>query len=245
MQGVQFKPRISATLGVIAGVALFVYLGMWQAGKADRRSAEIAQHEQRGRLGPYQVSPTVIGAEQIQDAPVAVRGTFEADKQFYIDNRQEDGKPGIHVITPLRIEGSQTRVLVNRGWVGWGSSRGQIPSVDIPTGEVQINGIAAVPSTKKFFLMPDHEDANPKLWTRLDLQRYGKLYVEPIQPFVILQNPDSGAAGSGKGPTLVRRWPPPEDRVAMHQSYSMQWFGMAAALLIFYVVASLRKRNQP
>lgn len=237
MQGIVFKPRISATLGVIAGVALFVYLGLWQAGKAERRLAEIAQHEQRGRLGPFQVSPTLIPPEQLQDAPVAVRGNFEPEKQFYIDNRQEGGKPGVHVITPLRIAGGQTRVLVNRGWVGWGTSRGQIPMAEPPVGEVQVTGIAAIPSTKKFFLMPDHEDANPKLWTRLDLQRYGKLHPEPTQAFVILQSPDD------LGHNLVRHWPPPEDRVAMHQSYAFQWFGMAAALLAFYGVANLRKRK--
>lgn len=242
MQGLQFQPRISATLGVIAGVALFVYLGLWQAGKAERRQAEITQHEQRGRLGPYQLGPGMIQAEQIQDAPVSVRGVFEAEKQFYIDNRQEEGKPGIHVITPLRIEGSQTRVLINRGWVGWGASRGSIPAVETPAGEVQINGVAALPSTKKFFLMPDHEDANPRLWTRLDLQRYAKLHPEPLQPVVVLQNPPDANAPAEKGVSLIRHWPPPEDRVAMHQSYSLQWFAMAAALIVFYLVASLRRR---
>lgn len=239
MQGLQFKPRLSATLGVIAGVALFVYLGLWQAGKAERRQAEIAQHEERGRLGAFQISPSLIAPEQIQDAPVAVRGSFEPEKQFYIDNRQEDGKPGVHVITPLRIAGSHTRVLVNRGWLGWGASRGQLPAVATPAGEVEVTGIAAIPSTKKFFLMPDHEDANPRLWTRLDLQRYAKRYPEPVQAFVILQSPED------PGSELVRHWPAPENRVAMHQSYSLQWFGMAAALVIFYGVASLRKRSAP
>lgn len=246
MQGLRFRPRLSATLGVIAGVALFVYLGLWQAGKAEKRQEEITQHVQRGRLGPFQLSSALIQPEQVQDAPLYVRGVFEPEKQFYIDNRQEDGKPGIHVITPLRIEGSETRVLVNRGWVGWNGQRGSIPAVGVPTGEVQVHGIASVPSTKKFFLMPDHEDANPTLWTRLDLQRYAKLHPEPVQPIVILQDPldPQEKAGSGiSGVSLVRHWPPPEDRVGMHQSYAMQWFGMATALLIFYVAASLRKRD--
>jgi surfeit locus 1 family protein len=42
---------------------------------------------------------------------------------------------------------------------------------------------------------------------------------------------------------LVRHWAPPEDRVAMHESYALQWFAMAAALLIFWMVASVRKRD--
>jgi len=59
------------------------------------------------------------------------------------------------------------------------------------------------------------------------LERFAKANPGALQPVVLLQQ-DQGATD-----TLVRKWPAPEDRVAMHQSYSMQWFGMAAALLIF------------
>jgi len=30
----------------------------------------------------------------------------------------------------------------------------------------------------------------------------------------------------------------------MHRSYAFQWFGMAAALAVFYLVASIRKEKQ-
>jgi cytochrome oxidase assembly protein ShyY1 len=55
---------------------------------------------------------------------------------------------------------------------------------------------------------------------------------------VVLQTSDTDLKDG-----LVRNWQPPQDRVAMHQSYSFQWFGMAFALLIFYVIASVRKRT--
>lgn len=44
---------------------------------------------------------------------MTVRGVYEPEAQFFVDNRQEDGKPGVHVVTPLKIEGSETRILVN------------------------------------------------------------------------------------------------------------------------------------
>jgi len=233
---ISFRLRWVPLFATVGCVALFVYLGLWQAGKAEMRQNEIAQFTDRARLGPYQLDTALADPDSLQDAPVAVRGTYEPEKQFLIDNRQENGKPGVHVVTPLRIEGGQTRVLVNRGWIGWGSTRDVLPVVDVPTGVVQVNGIANRPSTKKFFLMPDREQPQATLWSRVDLQRFAKRYSVPLQGFVILQNPTDA------NDALVRNWPPPEDRVAMHQSYSMQWFGMAIALVIFFCAASFRAR---
>lgn len=232
-----FRPRLVPGIAVALGVALFVNLGQWQAGKAERRIAEIQEHQERGQHAAYRLGAALVPADQLRDMPVSVRGQFEPHLRFYVDNRQMDGKPGLHLVMPLRIEGSQTRVLVNRGWVGWPDRRSALPDVATPDGVVEINGVAAVPSGKKFFLMPAHEDANPALWTRLDLERFEKTNPGPLQTVVVLQS-DAGATDA-----LVRKWPPPEDRVAMHQSYSLQWFGMAVALVIFYGVASLRKKE--
>jgi surfeit locus 1 family protein len=152
-----------------------------------------------------------------------------------LDNRQENGQPGVHVITPLRIEGSEMRILVNRGWVGWSQGRSVLPVVATPSGRVKIIGLAAVPSSKKFFLMPDHPEAQIKLWSRIDLPRFEKMVGHPLQPVVLQQT------GGDSSDTLVRHWAPPEDRVGMHRGYAFQWFGMAVALLLFYAFASFRK----
>jgi surfeit locus 1 family protein len=85
--------------------------------------------------------------------------------------------------------------------------------------------------------MPDRPEAWPELWSRLDLKRYTAQSNHPVQQVVLLQTSDDG------GPKLVRKWPPPEDRAAMHQSYAMQWFGMALALAVFFGVASTRRSN--
>ncbi len=219
----------------LLGLTLFVYLGLWQSGKGDRLEAELAQHAARHQLGPVRVDSALVDAEQLRDAPITVTGSYEAESQFFLDNRQENGLPGVHVITPLKIEGSDTRILVNRGWIGWANGRGVLPSVTVPVGRVTVTGIAFVPSTKKFFLMPDHPEATPKLWSRLDLARFSTQSKHVLQPVVVLQN--SGDAND----TLIRRWDPPENRVGMHRGYAFQWFGMALALIIFYLVASFKK----
>lgn len=231
----RFQIRLIPTLAMLLGMGLFMYLGIWQSGKGDHVAAELAQHALRGQLGPTVVTGQLLDPQAAQDVPLMVSGTYEAQHQIFLDNRQENGQPGVHVITPLHIEGSDTRILVNRGWVGWGQGRGVLPVVATPSGRVQIIGLAVVPSTKKFFLMPDHPEEQSKLWARVDLPRFESMLGRPLQPVVLQQT------GGDAPDTLVRHWPPPPDRVAMHRGYAFQWFGMAAALLLFYLFASFRK----
>ena len=231
----RFQIRLIPTLAMLLGMALFIYLGLWQTGKGDRLAADLAQHALRSQLGPAVVTGQMLDPHAAQDMPLAVFGTFEVQYQVFLDNRQENGQPGVHVITPLRIEGTDTRILVNRGWVGWSQGRSVLPVVATPAGRVQIIGLATVPSTKKFFLMPDHPEVQAKLWSRVDIPRFEKMIGHPLQPVVLQQT------GGDAPDTLVRHWAPPEDRVGMHRGYAFQWFGMAAALLLFYLFASFRK----
>lgn len=236
MQYLSFKPRWIPAIATALGVMLFVHLGNWQADKGERRAEEMAQFQSRGQQGPYLLDSTLLDAASLQDAPVTVYGRYLPDEQFYLDNRLENGQPGVHLVTPLQIRGGTTRVLVNRGWIAWPDRHAPLPVVDTPTGEVQVSGIASLPSGKKFFLMPSHPDEKPGLWSRLDLERFAAMHPQPLQAFVILQHPGDAAD------RLLRHWPAPEDRVAMHRSYSLQWYGMACALVVFFCVASWRKR---
>ncbi|TXT39784.1 MAG: surfeit locus 1 [Comamonadaceae bacterium] len=231
----RFQIRLIPTLAMLLGLAVLVTLGAWQSGKGERLAQELAQRAERSQLGPSVVTGQLLDGASAHDAPFTVVGTYEAEHQIFLDNRQENDQPGVHVITPLKIEGSETRILINRGWVGWTQGRSVLPVVATPTGRVQVTGLAAVPSTKKFFLMPDHPEAPNKLWAKLDMARFQNLLGHPLQPVVLQQT------GGDAPDTLVRHWPPPEDRVGKHRGYAFQWFGMALALVLFYLFACFRK----
>lgn len=231
----RFQIRLIPTLAMLLGLAMFIYLGLWQAGKGDRLAMALAQRAQRSQLGSTVMTGQLLDAQAAQDAVFTVVGTYEPQHQIFLDNRQENDQPGVHVITPLKIDGSETRILINRGWVGWTQGRSVLPVVATPEGRVTITGLANVPSTKKFFLMPDHPEAQSRLWLRLDLTRFEKLIGHALQPVVLQQT------GGDAPDALVRHWPPPEDRVGKHRGYAFQWFGMAASLLLFYLFASFRK----
>lgn len=220
---------------MLLGVVLLFELGAWQTRKAQQSEAARTQHQERMR-GPVQELGTVlVDAALVEDVPVQVQGYYLPQETFFVDNRQEEGRAGVHVVTPLRIEGGQTRVLINRGWAAWPQGRGRLPAVDTPTDRVTVRGVAAVPWHKPFLLMPERAEPQSRLWPRLDLPRFRTESAHAIQPVVVLQAPTDAVDD------LVRRWPAPPDRATKHRSYALQWYGMAVVLVLFYVVASLRR----
>lgn len=226
--------RLIPILACLGLLALFIHLGLWQAGKAERGQAQKALYEARSNNPPLVIGTDLVDPEILTYASVAVRGEYEAAAQFYVDNQIEDGRPGVHVITPLKIAGGDTRILVNRGWASW-TDRRFPPRVNVPNGEVEITGIAVLPVKQKYLLMPERQEAWPELWPMLDLERYFKENAYPVQPVVVYTTlPDQGEG-------LIRKIPQPEDKIMMHKGYAMQWFGMATALLVFCFVVGFKK----
>lgn len=231
----RFHFRLIPVLLTLLGMAIFLRLGWWQWHKADRVEAQAQAFEARVAGRPLALGAALVDAADSQNMPVLVRGEYEAPGQFFLDNQQEQGVPGVHVITPLRIEGSDTRVLVNRGWVAWGASRATLPRVAVPTGTVQVQGRALWPQQPKSRWVAEDSGASSELRMRLDLPALSQQAAYPLQPIVVLQDAQDASDG------LVRHWPAPENKAAMHRGYALQWFLITLALVVFSVATSYRK----
>jgi len=230
----RFQFRLIPGLAALALLALFIHLGLWQAGKAERSAELVALYDARSKHPPISIGTRPLNPEGLVYAQVVARGEYDAALQFYIDNQVENGRPGVHVITPLKIEGSDTRVLVNRGWAAW-ENRQERPRVGTTGGTVAVTGIAVITDKPKYLLMPDRRAAWPDLWSALDIERFVEETAFQVQP-VILHLTSSGQDGR-----LVPNRPQPEDKTAMHKGYALQWFGMAVVLLGFYIWTVFRK----
>ena len=223
-------------------VPLFVGLGLWQLQRADEKRALQQEYDRRIEEVPQRLGPASQEASALRFRRLHVRGVYDPDYQILIDNRVHRGVPGYHVITPLRLEGGDTRVLVNRGWVALGSSRTQLPAVDPPMGVQEITGVAAVPADKGFTLgdTPAPEHGWQPVWLRLDMQRYAVAVPFAVQPVVLLLD-----ANMAHGYT--RDWSRLDAGIAVHQGYAFQWFALALlalVLAILLLVRSARRRRE-
>ena len=227
------------TLATLALLPLLTGLGLWQLNRAAQKQHLQAEYDQRQQDAAVQLAGEPQDAELLRFRRVRVRGHYEPRYQILIDNRVHQGQAGYHVLTPLRIGASDMRVLVNRGWVPVGPDRAVQPAVPPPDGEVEVTGIAAVPATGGFRLgaaRPTAPGWQP-LWQYVDLQAYAAGAPFPVQPVVVLLDPDSPAGG------YTRQWARLDSGIATHQGYAFQWFSLAAALVAIYILVNTRRND--
>jgi cytochrome oxidase assembly protein ShyY1 len=227
------KFRLIPALLILLVVVVTVRLGFWQRDRAHQKEALEARIAQFENAPALPVSAAPVALKDVEFHRVKARGSFVADKVVYLDNRPYNDQPGFYVVMPFKlVDGGY--VLVNRGWLPRNlSSRETIAPYTTPSGEVEIEGIARADASRAFELGQGGSAAHHLIRQNLDLAEYAAETGLPLQSFVIQQ---TGDARDG----LVRDWPAPTTGVERNYGYMLQWWGMAAAALVFGVYAARR-----
>jgi surfeit locus 1 family protein len=228
------RGRFWPTVATVIGVALALALGNWQLNRGAEKRALKARFEAQAAQPPITVGAQELSAVEIDLRRVEARGVLEPRYAVFIDNRIHHGVAGYHVVMPLRIEGTDRYVLVNRGWVARPALRSQLPGVRTPAGPVTVAGTATIPGRSVLEL--SNEVIEGAVWQNLTIERYRKVMPLAIQPFVIRQD---SALDDG----LVRAWDPPDFGIEKHYGYAFQWFALAATLFGFYAFTQFRRRS--
>ena len=160
-----------------------------------------------------------------------------------IRNRSLDGRPGYHVVTPLRLADG-TALLVNRGWVPL-ETDGEAPTPPAPpAGEATVTARVRLSQAKGRFFSPDDpaEGTLTQLY-RVDVPRIGQQLDYPVLPvYVELESPPADAAGGL--PALI---PPPELDDGPHLAYVFQWCFFSLCVVAGWILAvrhSAAKRDK-
>ena len=227
--------RIFIALLLLAGAG-FARLGFWQLDRLrERRAAnETAAAARQAEAVRLPEDLGLLG--EPRDRRVEAEGRYDRANEVLVRGQVLNGLPGVHVITPLRLEGSDTAVLVNRGF---------IPAPDAITAETKgldeegrqrVVGIA-LPISAGGGQPIDRR--GQITWARLDRVALAERIPYPILPFYVLQTPDSAL------PDLPRRRAPPTLDDGPHLNYAIQWFLFAAMAVVFAVVVVARSGRMP
>lgn len=229
------RTQVLATLAVFLLVPLFLFLGYWQLQRAAQKGTLQAQYDARSHETPINLDTRVPPAEELRFYRVVASGHYERAFQVLLDNRVQRGIAGYHVISPLRIQGSDVRVLVNRGWIPVGADRRRLPDIEPPEGLMKVSGVATVPHDEAFTLgRPEPLQATrPTVWPHLEMGRYAQSVPFAVHPVVILL--DANRPGG-----FVREWNRLNTGIAVHQGYAFQWFALAVAVIVIYVLLMRR-----
>ena len=235
----KFRFRWIPTLLLALPVPVFVALGMWQLDRAEQK-AELAETlKSRAEQLPLPLRDLIdsADADAIRYRRIQAIGSYDAQRQFYIEGRRQGGGSGFHVITPLRLTDSDALLLINRGWVR-AMPDGSPPEAPVPGGALTVFGEAEVPTPPALVLHGGDDAALGwgDRWPYLTVDLFAATTDAAVQPVVLLLDPKQ-AHGFG------RKWQHPMPNPMMHQGYAIQWFGFAVIALVLYLRLSFERRN--
>jgi len=164
---------------------------------------------------------------------IVVRGEYDHSQEVALRNQAWGNQWGAHLLTPLKIVGSERYVLVDRGWVpmedfsytGWEQYA--------EPGVVTVQGVIRLSQDTPDF--GRRADPTPASGERLDAWYFANVsgiaqqVPYPLLDIYIQQAPETDWTG------LPYRTQPDLDLTeGPHMSYAIQWFAFAAVLGLGY-----------
>ena len=223
-------------------------LGFWQLSRADEKAVLAERYAERIALPPVtlpallqgtaidlavKTAPETAALILIADRRVRLSGQFTTGQYLLLDNRIYKGRVGFEVIAILTTP--EYRVPVNLGWIPGDPSRREIPSPALPEGDIEIVGRVYVPLGEAYVLEEDTDIAQLpaviQTFTPADLRDLpvaGDAEFAPVEVRVAANDPMAFEA----------HWPIVNQSPEKHTGYAVQWFSMAAVLLLAFLLRS-------
>ncbi len=234
----QFQTHIGWILVYLPWLCLLLALANWQWQRAVYKESLTSQW-QRGSNGLEQTEFIRLAANlsAFEMSLVTLKGQFIDKPQFFLDNRTHAGAPGYWIYQLFEVEGLDNKLmLVNRGWIGLTKSRNTLPAVPVIEQDVIKGRLMPVPSSG-IALGPQTVESFDKRRFRIqsiDLNRLESIVGKQLLPQVVnlLEADDS----------LIRDWKPVYKMTpAKHRGYAFQWFSLALALTVIFIVTQTRR----
>jgi len=230
-----FKPGLIPTIVTLLILPVLLRLGFWQLDRKKEKRGLIELFKQQNESGPLFIKDTIKLDKKLNYRTAQVAGKYNSGKQIFIDNKIYQGKTGVYVMTPFKLKDSEYSILVNRGWVPMGIDRLTLPKIKTTTDTLTLSGKIKTLG-KKPFMVGDQFQSNegwPALmqWVSLtDIENKSGLKLLPYI-FLLDEKEQSG---------YIRNWKPVVMQPEKSTSYAVQWFALALALTIIYIVVNLK-----
>ena len=208
-----------AAIALLAAV-LFTRLGFWQL---DR----LAERRARNRLISAQIAAAPApwsDTTAVRYRRVKLSGIPDYERDIVLVGRSRGGSPGVNLVTPLRLIGSDTAVLVNRGWVYSPDATAVDHTRWREEDTLRVEGYVEA------FIEPGPGDlpAQQRIARRLSHQAVSARFPYPIAPAYVVAT-ETGTSRSANTPARAAI-PTPDD--GPHLGYAVQWFAFALIAVV-------------
>ncbi len=215
------KNKLLFSVFVYFIILTLLSLGFWQIYRLNWKLELIEQIENSLKNDPVELS----NVEKKNYLRIKTSGDIDFDKQIYLYNLNDAGKPGFEVINPIKI--GDENYLMNRGWIPF--EKKDLPEINL-VDQNQIVGTLML-QTKPSTFKPEN-DIEKNYWFTLDREDILKFTGRNFSEYVIYLNGD---------------YKIPKPRVITakisnnHKKYAITWFSMAISILLIYLY--FRKKN--
>lgn len=226
------RPRAVLTLAIpFACAALFVRLGVWQLSRLHEKRAFNAVLS--ARLAAPAVEATSLPADTALGhyRRVFAGGALLYDREVVYAGRSHDGAPGVDLLTPMKIAGHDTVLMVNRGWAYSADAASLDGSRWKEADSETVAGYAETFTGKE-------RGSTPHRVHVLDHAAIQAMVGLPVASYILVQTSDS----AGHADSALARLPVPALTEGPHESYAVQWFSFALVAVVGGVALSRRSR---
>ena len=240
------RVRSIVTLAVAFGVAAAcIRLGVWQTSRLNQRVAHNTILS--GRLAESPIMAAALPADTAAGhyRRVTASGALKYDHELAWAPRMRRGSPGVNFLTALALPGTDTVVLVNRGWAYSSDAKSvefsrwrEHDSVTV-TGYVEtwaqdcaVLAGAPIPTLCG--------DSARRLLRRLDRKAAERILGVPVAPYLIMQMSDSAL----RADSVPARVEEPVLDEGPHRGYAFQWFGFATIAIVGGIALALSGRRR-
>jgi surfeit locus 1 family protein len=231
-----FSPRAFTTVLTLLLLTMLIALGRWQLRRADEKRALFDAFD-KGADATTVIGPHTKALQRYQH--VQADGRYDGSRQILIDNMTDpDGHAGYFVVTPFALAGGGW-LLVNRGWIPLGMSRGTLPSVSVDDHARTLRGRAdhmPSPGIRMGTLAP----LRPPFPVVANFPSRAEI-AQLIEEHDWSQATDLVLLDADQPDGYLRHWQAPGFPPLRHIAYAVQWFALAAALAVIYLVTNLRR----
>ena len=215
------KNKLLFSVFVYFIILVLLSLGFWQLYRLSWKLDLINQIENSLKVEPIEFK----NVEKKNYLRIKTSGQIDFEKQIYLYNLNETGKPGFEVINPIKI--GDEDYLINRGWISF--DKKNKPEINI-IDQKNIIGTLMLQSKSSSFKPKNEIDKN--YWFTLDREDILKFTGRNFSKYIIYLN------GNYENPR-------PKVITAKisnnHKKYAITWFSMAISILLIYLY--FRKKN--
>ncbi len=215
------KNKLLFSVFVYFIILTLLSLGFWQIYRLNWKLELIEQIENSLKNNPVELSNN----ENKNYLRIKTSGDIDFDKQMYLYNLNDTGKPGFEVINPIKI--GEVYYLLNRGWIPF--EKKDLPEINL-VDQNQIVGTLMLQNKASTFKPENDIDKN--YWFTLNREDISEFTGRKFSDYIIYLNGD---------------YKIPKPRVITakisnnHKKYAISWFSMAISILLIYLY--FRKKN--